>query len=204
MSDEPEFGLENDHFVTIDDHILFAGRELEAKLNDNAEAFVACMDEIGRDSFEQVAEVILKECQDERAENPETLEIARRTFLFAKLIGYYALYPHPVRSFLEKVSDEESDTEHQNPLEAVISASRLEWRDSAGFKSLVNEHRSKLDPSGSHSDIVDLFAGFALLNMNNALYFTNDDLEGMQASGRMMAQATDEDWQQGLNELLAE
>jgi hypothetical protein len=204
MSDEPELGLESEHFVTIDDRILLAGEGLQAQLKEASENFTECMDDVGKEAFKYVAEILLRACNDERADNPETLEVARRSFLFAKLIGYYVLHPNYIQVSSQKVSGDDEDEGLENPMQLVVNASWAEWRDSSGLKGLINAHRGNLDPNGSQSDIVELFAGFALLNMNNALYFAGDSIEQMQVASETMSQASEEDWQHSLDELLAE
>lgn len=201
MSDIPDSNLESDSFVTIDDHIILGGEDLREVIGSVAGSYIENIDERGRPLFDQFASRLLEASLYEGDEQPEVKDTAYRTFAFAKLIGFLALQPDHVGISMDGTTDPDTDYEaNAAVLQSLISASMNEMRDSPGYLGLINEHRSKLDPTGEYPEIVDLFAGFSLFMMQNSLYHAAD-MERMQAAGDAMSEASEDDWKRGMDSL---
>lgn len=202
MSDMSEY--ESDYFETIDDRILMGGKSLQGTIDKIADEFIERIDERGRPLFDQFAGRILEVCMYEGGDDPEVGEVAYKTFSFAKLIGFFALQPDHAGISLDGITESDAGFQtNSNVLVALISASMGEMKNSPEYSALIKTYRSKLDPTGRYSEVVDLFAGFSLFMMHNSLYHASD-LERMQLAGDEIAEASDEDWQRGIEGLLGE
>lgn len=204
MSDMPGSGVESDHFITVDDHILFAHDKVEETLEHIGDAFIRELDSLESTEFKLLAEKLLRVAEYDNIDS-ETLETARRSFFFGKLIGFIVLQrsSKSIDYIGDHTHTEESERNELERLDVLVVGSRCELRDSPLFKGFVDRHKPILDPSGDRNDVVNLFAGFSLFVMQNALYFASD-LERMQAAGDAMAEASEEDWQQGLDRLIGD
>lgn len=200
----PESGWENDHFVTVDDHILLARDEVEETLDHIADAFIRELDTLESVEFKLLAEKLLRVAEYENIDR-ETLETARRAFFFGKLIGFIVLQ-RSTESFSytgNKQGEEWKESDEFDQLDLLLTGAHCELRDSPLFRGFVDQHKPVLDPSGNRGEVVNLFAGFSLFVMQNSLYFARD-AERMEVAADTMAQSSDEEWQRGLDDLLGE
>lgn len=203
MSDMPQSGWESDHFVTVDDHILIAGKEFSETLDHIGDAFIRELDDLESQEFKLLAEKMLHAAEYANIDD-ETLETARRSFFFGKLIGYLVLERSSESlAYMGNNAIDDAVSSESERIDNLLTGSLCEIRDSPRFRGFVDQHRSVLDPSGERDDVIRLFAGFSLLVMQNSLYFQSN-LEQMSLDGDVMAKASDEDWQREIDNLLGE
>lgn len=195
---------ESDYFVTLDDHIFMGGKELRGMIDSIADEFIDNVDQRGRPLFDVYANRLLNVCLYEGEDSNEARDTAFRTFAFAKFIGFCALQPGHVGMSTESIIDHDAGYQaDDNVLVALVSAAMNEMKTSLNYLEIINAYRPKLDPTGNNDEIVDLFAGFTLFTMQNALYLSAD-MDRMQADGELMSNASDEDWKRGLDDLLGD
>jgi hypothetical protein len=192
---------ENNIFFKVEDYVMLAGDTVEPILTEIVDPFIAELDTNRNNAFTAVC-INLISAHDSMRDYDSSLLIANRSFRVGQFIAFLAGAPEaelPIGDLLLSNPDFSKDT----VLEYIHHVSHQELSESPTFKKLLYECRPSIDPLGREQDILDLFAGFALLSMNLG-YLAAADKQSMQELGNNMAKATNNTWDNELAKWLEE
>jgi hypothetical protein len=192
---------ENNAFFKVEDYVFLAGDQLGHTLAETVDPFIAELDKNSNNAFSAVCINLIDAYNSSRIRE-SSLVVANRTFRVGQFIAFLAGAPEPnlpIGTLLISKHDSSKDV----VFERILDISHKELNQSPTFKEVLYNCRPSIDPTGFEEDILDLFAGFALLSMNLGHHAASEKLS-MEELTENMAGASDTMWDDELHKWLGE